>query len=373
MRLNREAALRNIQHLCPTLSKIITNTYRENAQLFIDGNILYSQEGTTQGDPLAMAMYAIAITPLIQRLEDHGVKQAWYADDATAGGALKQLKQWWEGIAELGPDFGYFPNATKTYLVVKEEHLEEAKQLFQETGVSITADGKRHLGAAIGTPHFAAGYVQQKVAEWVGEVERLSSIAVTQPHAAYAVFTHGLKHKWTYLIRTIPDISVHIQPLEDAIRHKFLPSLTGQNALNDETRELMALPVRREGLGIINPSHNNQFQHQSSEHITAPLVSLILQQSHTYPQEAKAEQLRAKEQAAKLRKQRDSTTATELKDKLPNNMKRAMEASTEKGASSWLATLPITEHGFALHKGAFRDALCLRYGWRPSHLPSYCI
>ena len=71
--------------------------------------------------------------------------------------------------------------------------------------------------------------------------------------------------------------------------HKFLPSLTGQNALNDETRELMAIPVRRGGLGIINPSHNNQIQHQSSEHITAPLVSLILQQSHTYPQEAKAE------------------------------------------------------------------------------------
>ena len=47
--------------------------------------------------------------------------------------------------------------------------------------------------------------------------------------------------------------------------------------------------------------------------------------------------------------------------------------SSEKEASSWLATLPIAEHGFALHKGAFRDALCLRYGWRPSHLPSHCI
>ena len=35
--------------------------------------------------------------------------------------------------------------------------------------------------------------------------------------------------------------------------------------------------------------------------------------------------------------------------------------------------LPIAEHGFALHKGAFRDALCLRYGWRPPLLPSWCI
>ena len=33
----------------------------------------------------------------------------------------------------------------------------------------------------------------------------------------------------------------------------------------------------------------------------------------------------------------------------------------------------MTEHGFALHKGAFRDALCLRYGWRPPLLPSSCV
>ena len=52
---------------------------------------------------------------------------------------------------------------------------------------------------------------------------------------------------------------------------------------------------------------------------------------------------------------------------------KALSVSAEKGASSWLSTLPIEEHGFALHKGAFRDALCLRYGWQPTHLPSHCI
>ena len=50
-----------------------------------------------------------------------------------------------------------------------------------------------------------------------------------------------------------------------------------------------------------------------------------------------------------------------------------MEASKEKGASSWLSSLPIAEHGFALLKGAFRDALCLRYGWRPPYLPLNCV
>ena len=55
--------------------------------------------------------------------------------------------------------------------------------------MSITTEGKRHLGAAVDTSQFVAGYVLKKVAEWVGEVEHLSSIAVTQPHAAYAAFT----------------------------------------------------------------------------------------------------------------------------------------------------------------------------------------
>jgi len=38
-----------------------------------------------------------------------------------------------------------------------------------------------------------------------------------------------------------------------------------------------------------------------------------------------------------------------------------------------LSALPIEEHGFALHKAAFRDALCLRYGWLPSGLATNCV
>ena len=41
---------------------------------------------------------------------------------------------------------------------------------------------------------------------------------------------------------------------------------------------------------------------------------------------------------------------------------RLLECTREKGASSRVTTLPIDKQGFLLHKGAFRDALCLRYG-----------
>ena len=50
-----------------------------------------------------------------------------------------------------------------------------------------------------------------------------------------------------------------------------------------------------------------------------------------------------------------------------------MALNSEKGASSWLSVLPISDRGFALHKGAFHDAMCLRYNWQTSNLPSHCV
>ena len=51
----------------------------------------------------------------------------------------------------------------------------------------------------------------------------------------------------------------------------------------------------------------------------------------------------------------------------------AAALGSERGASCWLTTLPIAEHGFSLSKGEFHDALCLRFGWQPVNLPQTCV
>ena len=332
-----------------------------------------SQEGTTQGDPLAMAMYAISTVPLIHRLSKETIKQAWFADDASAVGDLSALREWWDRLVQIGPEYGYHPNPPKTWLIVKEESYSQANLIFQGTGVSITKEGKRLLGAAVGKDTFRTTYVQEKVAAWVRDVERLTHFASTQPHAAYAAFTHGLASKWTFIARTIPNIEYLFQPLEDTIRQRFLPVLTGQNSFSDNIRDLMALPARLGGLGIINPAKQAAIQHHTSREVTAPLVNLILEQSKDFPMEALEEQLLAKNAARQARHQAQISAASDLHGSLPNSLQRAVEISRESGASSWLTALPLTEHGFTLHKGAFRDALCLRYGWRPPLLPSQCV
>ena len=59
---------------------------------------------------------------------------------------------------------------------------------------------------------------------------------------------------------------------------------------------------------------------------------------------------------------------------LPDDMRRSVQLASEKGSSTWLTARrrPLKEYGFTLHKGAFRDALALRYDWTPDHLPSKC-
>ena len=61
-----------------------------------NGDHILSQEGVTQGDNAAMAMYALSTWPLIQALSkqtaNDEVKQVWYADDSSAVGSLAGVK-----------------------------------------------------------------------------------------------------------------------------------------------------------------------------------------------------------------------------------------------------------------------------------------
>ena len=267
---------------------------------------------------------------------------------------------------------GYFANAKKTWLLVKESSLSVARDLFKGTEVNVITEGRPYLGAPLGTSQYIEGFVQAKVDTWRTVILSLTEIASSQPHTAYSAFTHGLSNLWLFLCRTTPNIHHLLEPLEETIRTNFIPTLTGRAPPNDIERKLFSLPARLGGLNIISPSSLSR-EYEASQLLTSSLRSLILAQSFEYPSETWFQQIEARSSISQSRRLFLNSEADSLSTDLPDDLRFAVLLAQEKGASSWLTSLPILEYGHALHKGAFRDALALRYGWLPSGVPSECV
>ena len=132
-----------------------------------------------------------------------------------------------------------------------------------------------------------------------------------------------------------------------------------------------SLPARLGGLGFIDPVTESSKQFSDSVFILSPFVEAIVSKSGAPIVEViKSRKNKTKSNHRVYNSQLSST----LYDILPDHsLRRCLEVASEKGASSWLTTIPIAEHGFHLHKGAFRNAICLWYGLTPPHFPTECV
>ena len=80
--------------------------------------------------------------------------------------------------------------------------------------VNITAEGKRHRGAVIGSTEYLNEYVKDLVKDLDNQLTNLSTIVETQPQAAYLVCGSGFKSKLNYFLRTTPNICYLLLLLE---------------------------------------------------------------------------------------------------------------------------------------------------------------
>ena len=373
--INRNVLLHNIRIICPEIATYIINCYITPARLFIDGGKeLSSNEGTTQGDPVAMGMYGLGLLPLLSTVieKTDSMTQIAFADDLTGIGKLDKLKTWWEMVIAHGPYIGYYVNEKKSWLIIKEQYLDRAKEIFSNSKIQITTEGHRHLGAVIGTEANKEAFVHEKVSEWIKQLECLSEFAKTQPHAAFCAFVHGLRHRYTYTMRTIPDISLMLKPLDDAISIFIKTLLNGYN-FNDDERILYSLPAKFGGLGLIIPSLMSDQEYRNSRIITNESTEFVKYQENLFHNNSE-KQKKLKNNIKNEKKQKNTTQMEELRKKITCNLKsRALEASIENGASNWLTVLPLKKQGFVLDKQAFWDGLYIRYGIPLPRLPINCV
>ena len=118
-----------------------------------DGSVqfLKIKEFVTQWDLLAMISYGIGVLPLIRKLQGSHtrVTQLWYADDAGAGGKFIFFFAHLRDLQARGPPRGYFPEPSKSILVVAPQNVARAEWFFRGMGLKVVMDS-RYLGGFIG-------------------------------------------------------------------------------------------------------------------------------------------------------------------------------------------------------------------------------
>ena len=151
-------------------------------------------------------------------------------------------------------------------------------------------------------------------------------------------------------MRTIPDISAILSPLENAIRFKLLPALLEGRICTDDERSLLSLPVRLGGKGLINVVAIADAKHENSKQATKVLTDAILAQQIDLPPSLDDDSSAAKAEIRSRRRKQQADQLEAIHARMTPEQLRANTIAQEVGASSWLSTLPLTEKGFCAYE-----------------------
>ena len=100
-----------------------------------------------------MLIYGGVLMPMVRQLkEDYSpVVQPWYAGDAGSTSHFDAIEAFFKDLVKIGPDFGYFPEPSKSILIDRSRNIESGRLFFNEQrrrGFQITT-GHRYLGGFI--------------------------------------------------------------------------------------------------------------------------------------------------------------------------------------------------------------------------------
>ena len=213
--------------------------------------------------------------------------------------------------------------------------------------------------------------MSEKVDQWIAQLGTLTTIASSQPQAAYACLTHGLSSKWTFLARTTLFVSHHFDRLERSISSNFIPVVNGQPAPKEIFWRILPFLFDTGVLGFVTPLFKLLLSLKLRVQSALPLLRTFSDAVWIIRMNVSA-QITSKSEIHSECAKREKENLQSLMSVLSPSERKVLELAGEKGASSWLTALPIASFGFVLHKRAFPDALALRYGWLPNNLPSHC-
>ena len=133
------------------------------------------------------------------------------------GGAFQQVQAHFRDMQAQGPARGYYPEPTKSILIVAPGNVTQAEEHFRGLRIRV-ATGHRYLGGFIGEMDAERECLREKVQRWTELVNVLEGVAHKHPQSAYTGLQKSLQQEWAFLKRVTPGVGEEFGPVEEALR-----------------------------------------------------------------------------------------------------------------------------------------------------------
>jgi hypothetical protein len=272
---------------------------------------------------------------------------------------------------ELGPEYGYFLEPSKTIIVVKEHNKRAAKVYLKDLGLTVLTGTRYLLGGYVGEEWDQNDWIVKQAKKWTDAVGKLAYVAENHPQAAYAGLQKSLQQEWQFVQRATESIDDKFSGIEYKIQTKFLPALFGTKSITNTRRQLTCLPMKKAGIAIPNPMESAGANWRASTATCGHLVAASKRRKAEF-RSATHQLIMAEEKAAM--RESNSLISTEKFENVLQVLLDGLSQSIQRGqlTNAWLSGLPSIVNGTELSAEEFCDALTICYGELPSNFPHKC-
>lgn len=373
--IHRDVMLQEVMSHIPEVFPFVEQCYKNPSFLLFGQDIIMSERGVQQGDPLGPALFCLSIQNLVKKITTE--YNCWYLDDGSIGGDADSVLTSLQDVILESKQIGLELNINKCEIFVS-GHVPGLldKILSVAPGIKLVDSSKWSLLGAPLSDYAIPICLEEKLQSLILMSSRIIDLPA---HIAFFLLRNCLAiPKLMHILRCSPTwkFEKDLQRIDNYL-HSILEQITN-NQLDDSNWTQATLPISRGGLGIRLTSSLSLPAFLSSVCSVSHLVDNVLNVNlyNSDYEFVEAEELWCSKTSSTLtgisrsiQKAWDQPLLDLVSDKLFETAicpikKARLLALRSKYSGAWLNALPVASLGTLLDDDSFRVSVGLRLGTR---------
>lgn len=382
----RDKMLREVRDRTPEIFNYVAQCYTNPSYLNWNGNLILSERGCQQGDPLGPLLFSLTIHPIVRKVTCE--LNLWYLDDGTLLGYTPDVAESAKIVQQESRTIGLELNPTKCEVSVFGDNQDFSLSLIEDVipGIRLLDDTSAELLGAGLTVESTRRILTKKISTLQLFSEKLAKLP---SHLAFYLLKHSFAiPRIVYILRCseVWKCEDLIATYDEVLKSTLISIVNGH--FNSDQLVQSSLPVKRGGLGVKLCSHLALPGFLSSWFSVSEEVSAIVSSDYV----SYASDTIIKEAINSWSMQTESVSTPEnpkiqknweipVIDRMVSQLltstqddfdKARLLAALDPMSGSWLNSLPSVSLGTFLQNEVFRIAVSLRLGIQICH-PHQCL